>query len=153
MPATRPFVGSESGVVVVKSGVQHVVLQREDLPSEAAKSSPAFLPSPAFFCSSPSWRQPVSAVLNLCSEHGSFILARAGAHVWSDKLACVLRVVMRLLGSMITPHDPHLPEPRASCPHTSMSHISAHPTPWSMLCITCHHFDKQTGHLFCLPRL
>ena len=114
----------------------------------ARRLRPASLPSFACFCSSPpSEGRPAFAVLNSCSEHGSFTLARAGAHVWSNKLARVLGEVMWLLGSVVTSHDPHPPEPRASCPHTGTSHISAYPNPWPVLWVTCCHFVKQTGHL------
>lgn len=114
---------------------------------EATRLRPAFLSSSAFFCSSSSWGRPTSAVLNLCSEHGSFTLARAGAHAWSNKVARVPGEVVRLPGSVMTSHHPHPPGPRASCPHTSTSHISAHPTPWPVLWVPCHHFVKKTGHL------
>lgn len=61
--------------------------------------------------------------------------------------ARVLGEVARLLGSVITSHHPHPPEPRALCPRISMSHISAHPTSWSVLWVTCHHCARQMGHL------
>lgn len=69
-------------------GVQHVLLQRGDLPRAAKRLCPAFLPSPTVFYSSPSWGQHVSAVLNFPSELGSFILARAGACTSAIRCSC-----------------------------------------------------------------
>lgn len=38
-------------------------------------------------------------------------MARAGAEVWSNKVAGVLGEVAQLLGSVLTSHGPHPPEP------------------------------------------
>lgn len=91
----------------------------------------------------------VSAILDPCSEQGSFTSSSAGAHVRSTQLVCVPRRVMWVLSSRITAHGPRPPQPRPSCP-VSLCPIYQHiqPPPLrTMLWVTCHHFVKQTGHL------
>lgn len=124
-----------------------MVLQRGDLRRAAKRLHPSFLPSPTVFCSSPSWGQRVFCSPKFPFRAWELHLGKGWCLYLEQYAARVLREVARLLGSVIASHHPHPPEPRASCPRTPMSYVSAHPTSWPVLCVTCHHFARQMGHL------